>query len=262
MLLFSKNLKLSASKALLALACSASLVACSSSPDEIIIEEKSSLQAEYEKAKTFLEGGAYFPASEILNALDSQFPFGPHSHQVQLDLIYVNYKMSKSAQALASIDRFLRMNPNHQNIDYVHYLRGLVNIQLAKNAFQEAFGIERYDRDVKTIGEAFSDFSTIVNDHPDSKYAADARQRMVYLKDFMAKTEIAAAEYYIARQAYAAAANRAKRVVETFGETNQVAKALDIMVISYEELGLEPLKQNAQKVLKLNYPNYQRNILN
>lgn len=238
------------------------LIGCSSSPDEIDISEKTSLQSEYEKAKKNLESGAYFPASEILSGLDSRYPFGPHSHQVQLDLIYVYYKMGKSAQAIAAIDRFLRLNPNHQNLDYVLYIRGLVNIQMAQNAFQEAFGIDRHDRDVSTLRSAFNDFKQIIQEYPESKYVSDAQQRMVYLKNFMAKTEIAVAEYYIERQAFAAAASRAKYVLETFPDSAQLQRSLEIMVLSYEELKLDDLKTNAEKVLDKNFPNRNKLLFN
>ncbi|NTS78321.1 outer membrane protein assembly factor BamD [Catenovulum sp. SM1970] len=231
------------------------LIGCSSAPEEVTISNKTTVQEQYESAKELLESGAYFQASEILAELDSRYPFGPHSHQIQLDLIYAYYKMAKSAQAIASIDRFIRLNPTHQNIAYVHYMRGLVNYQMAQNAFQELFGIERFDRDISKLREAFNDFKTVIVDHPTSKYANDAKQRMVYLKDFMAKTEIAAAEYYIERSAWAAAANRAKYVLETFSDTHQIERALEIMVESYGELELDTLRANTLATLKTNFPN-------
>lgn len=230
------------------------LSGCSSAPDEIVVAEQSAVEAQYLNAKDLLVQGNYVRAAEILSALDASFPFGPYSHQIQLDLIYAYYKTDNTSQALASIDRFLKLNPAHTDIDYVYYMRGLTNLKAATNALQEMVGIERFDRDITEHREAFNDFNTIVTQYPESKYAKDARQRMIFTKDFIAKSELAVAEYYMRRSAYVAAANRAKYVLENLGDTNQVEKALEMMLVSYEQLKLEDLYNNTYQVLKLNYP--------
>ncbi len=231
------------------------LSACSGTPEDgIEISDKTSVQEQYERAKAQLESGAYFNASEVLSALDSHYPFGPYSHQIQIDLIYAYYKSNKLAQAIASIERFMRLNPTHQSIDYVQYMKGLVNAQMARNGLQEFAGVERHDRDMSKIREAFSDFRKLITNHPNSKYVADSKQRLIFLKDFMAKSEIAVADYYISRSAYAAAANRAKYVLEVFEDSQQVERALEIMVESYSALKLPDLKADALSVLQLNYP--------
>ncbi|KMT65852.1 outer membrane protein assembly factor BamD [Catenovulum maritimum] len=228
---------------------------CSSAPDEIVVSEQSAVEAQYLEAKDLLKQGNYVRAAEILAALDASFPFGPYSHQIQLDLIYSYYKTDDTSQALASIDRFIRLNPNHTDIDYAYYMRGLTNIKAASNALQEMVGIDRFDRDITEHREAFNDFNTIVTDFPNSKYANDSRKRMIYVKDFMAKSELAVAEYYMRRGAYVAAANRAKYVVENFDKTQQMETALEMMLESYKQLELPDMVENTYKVLKLNFPN-------
>ncbi|MER2494458.1 outer membrane protein assembly factor BamD [Catenovulum sediminis] len=231
------------------------LAGCSNTPDEVVVAEQNAVEAQYLEAKDLLVQGNYVRASEILSALDASFPFGPYSHQIQLDLIYSYYKTDNTSQALASIDRFIKLNPTHTDIDYVHYMRGLTNMKAAKNSLQEMVGIDRFDRDITEHREAFNDFNTIVTQYPQSKYAADAKQRMVFVKDFIAKSELAVAEYYMRRGAYVASANRAKYVLENLGDTQQVENALEMMLESYRQLELDDLYQNTYQVLKLNYPN-------
>ncbi|WP_016957281.1 outer membrane protein assembly factor BamD [Catenovulum sp. SX2] len=230
------------------------LAGCSNTPDEIVVAEQSAVEAQYNEAKDLLLQGNYVRAAEILSALDASFPFGPYSHQIQLDLIYSYYKTDNTAQALASIDRFLKLNPTHTDIDYVYYMRGLTNTKAAQNALQEMVGIERFDRDITEHREAFNDFNTIINQYPHSKYAKDARQRMIFIKDFIAKSELAVAQYYMKRGSYVAAANRAQYVLENLGDTQQVEKALEMMLESYHQLKLTDLYNNTYQVLKLNYP--------
>ena len=232
-----------------------SVAGCSSSDNE----EKAVLanmgaQQLYDRAKQSMEVGNFSAAAQTLSALDSRYPFGPLSHQVQLDLIYSYYKSGKNEEALATIDRFIRLNPNHSDVDYAYYMRGLTNMESDSNLFQELMNIDRTDRDPSKSRQAFEDFRRLIQQYPDSKYAADAKQRMVYIKDRLARYEIAIARFYMRRQAYVAAANRGRYVIEHFPNTTQVKEALEIMVASYEQLGLDELRENAMKTLRLNYP--------
>ncbi|XOV78518.1 MAG: outer membrane protein assembly factor BamD [Aestuariibacter sp.] len=240
----------------LALLLGVALTGCSSSPDEedLIIANKGA-EALYDDAKKAMKVGNFNRAAATLAALDSRYPFGPLSNQVQLDLIYAYHKTGKTDEALATIDRFIRLNPNHSDVDYAHYMRGLVNMESDRNFFQEIVNIDRSDRDTTEVRAAFEDFRTLIDKFPDSKYAADARQRMLFIKHRLAKYEIAVARYYIERGAYVAAANRGQYIVENFSDTNLVKEALEIMVVCYTELGLDELKSNALNTLRLNYPN-------
>ena len=151
-------------------------------------------------------------------------------------------------------DRFLRLNPTHPNIDYVYYMRALINLSTETNLFQNLAGIERSDRDPTASRDAFNDFKIILTDHPQSKYAADARMRMIEIKSRLAKYELSVAKFYLKREAYASAANRGRYIVEYYSPSEEVEQALEIMVVCYEKLGLVELKNNARQVLAANYP--------
>lgn len=231
----------------------ATLAACSSSTDKPEIPNLGP-DALYEQAKESMQLGNFTRAAETLSTIDSRYPFGPLSHQVQLDLIYVYYKTAKTDQALATIDRFVRLNPNHADLDYALYMRGLTNLDAEKNLFQEMAGIDRSDRDPTKSREAFNDFRQLLEKFPESKYALDAQKRMKHIKNRLAKYELEIARYYMRRQAYVAASNRGRYVLEYYADSPYVQDALEIMVESYNQLGLEELKNNALKTLKLNFP--------
>jgi len=246
--------KLTVKTILLALALGVS--ACSSSDvNEIDKVPDKSAQALFSDARTALDTGLYQKAIQILSAIDSRFPYGPISHQVQLDLIYAYYKSGDGDQGIALADRFLRLNPNHANVDYVHYMRALINLASEENLFQDLAGIDRSDRDPTASREAFESLKTIVTEYPQSKYAADARKRMIGIKSRLAKYELAVAQFYFKREAYASAANRGRYIVEFYSPSQEVEAALEMMIECYEKLGLVDLKNNARKVLAANYPN-------
>ena len=233
------------------------LAGCSSSNVESDIDKvpDKSAQALFADARTALDIGSFQKAIQILSAIDSRFPFGPISHQVQLDLIYAYYKVGDAAQGLALADRFLRLNPNNPNKDYVYYMRALINLSTQENLFQDLAGIDRADRDPTAAREAFSDFKYVVTNFPQSKYAADSQKRMLDIKSRLARHEVAVAEFYLEREAYASAANRGRYIVEYFSPSPEVEKALEIMITCYDKLGLMDLKKNSLLVLAANYPN-------
>ncbi|AYA65048.1 outer membrane protein assembly factor BamD [Alteromonas sp. RKMC-009] len=233
-----------------------SVTGCSSSDDS---EQRAALanmgsQQMYDNAKRNMQNGNFGAASTALSELDSRYPFGPLSNQVQLDLIYSYYKSGKIDETLATIDRFIRLNPNHSDVDYAFYMRGLTNMEADANMFQQLMQIDRSDRDPSKSREAFTDFRRLIQQYPDSKYAADAKKRMVFIKERLAKYEIAIARFYMRREAFVAAANRGRYVLENYSNTDQVQEALEIMVSSYDQLGLTELKENAMKTLRLNFP--------
>lgn len=242
-------------KAIISLVICINVVACSSVEDEQReLVANQGAQALYKDAREKLDIGNFSAAATILSAIDSRFPFGPLSHQVQLDLIYAYYKSGNPEQTLATIDRFLRLNPNHIDADYALYMRGVVNMEQDSNLFQELFKVDRSDRDPSKSREAFEDFRRLIERHPDSRFVAEARQRMLHIKDRLAKYEIAVARFYMRREAWVAAANRGRYVLEHFPDTPQVQPALEILVASYDNLGLDKLRDNAIKTLQLNYP--------
>ena len=229
------------------------LTACSSKP-EIDTSNTQTAQTMYLQAKDVLDKGLYNRAIELLKGVESRYPFGPLARQVQLDLIYAFYKAGDVQQAIAGIDRFIRLNPNHPELDYVYYMRGLSNLKADENALHEMIGIDRADRDLASTRQAFDDFKTLVASFPESKYAPEAKKRMLTIKDTLARRELIIADYYMRRGAYLAAANRGKYIVEFYRDSPLVEQALEVMVQSYDKLGLTKLKDDTYQVLKLNFP--------
>lgn len=208
----------------------------------------------YAQAQKELQEASFEKATDVLEALDNRYPFGPHSQQVQLDLIYAYYKRDDSALALANIDRFMRLNPTNSNLDYLYYLRGLTYMALDKQFFQNLFRVDRSNRDPSEVLKAFKDFTHLIEYYPESPYAKDARLRLIFIKDKLARYEISIAQWYIKRKAYIAAINRAKIVLNNYPDTKLVEPALEIMIEGYDALDLKEPKANALAVLKLNYP--------
>ncbi|MDN7125069.1 outer membrane protein assembly factor BamD [Pseudidiomarina sp. 1APP75-32.1] len=240
----------------LLLALSVMLAACSSSPDDEALDSRvlNDADALYQRAQSNIASGNFSTAQEILQQHATRYPFGPYAHQVQMDRIYVYYKLGNIDKALAEIDRFMQLNPNHPNLDYVMYMRGLVNHRADSNTMQDLVGIDRSDRDPSKAEEAFNDFARLLQQFPDSKYAADAKQRMVAIKSRLAKYELAVARYYLKREAWLAAANRAKYVLENYANVAATEDALAIMMQSYDELGLTEMRDNARATLQANFP--------
>ena len=208
----------------------------------------------YDQAQNSLKMGNFQPAIRRLEALDLRYPFGAYSQQSQLDLIYAYYKVDDTENALSTADRFIRQNPRHPNVDYAYYMKGLVKFTNESGFFQSLFSAKLSERDATGAREAFEHFSELMRRFPESKYAVDARQRMIYLRNRLAEYEIHVARFYMGREAYLAAANRAKYVVEHFPKTPAVKDALTIMVTAYDLLELDELADKARQVLEYNYP--------
>ncbi len=214
----------------------------------------------YASARESMQVGNWNSAIEKLENLDSRYPFGPFSQQAQLDLIYAYYQNRDTPSAVAAADRFIRQNPRHPHLDYVYYMKGLVNYYSELGFLREAFAATLSERDASTAEKAFKDFAELIKLYPDSQYAADARQRMIYLRNRLADFELHAANYYTQRKAWLAAANRARRVVENFPGVDASADALVMMVRCYRELNLPELEKEAHDVLALNFPDRMKDI--
>ena len=234
------------------------LAACSSNPSQSDYETFPELDARelYESAMTSIKSGNYQSAIQRLEALDLRYPFGAYSQQSQLDLIFAYYKQGDTASALSTTDRFIRQNPRHVNVDYAYYMKGLVNFNSEVGFFQELFSAKLSQRDASSARQAFEDFSELTRRFPDSRYVPDARQRMIFLRNRLAEYEIHVARYYMENEAYLAAANRAKYIVEHYPRTPSVPNALDIMVTAYGILELKELASKAKQVLIENYPDF------
>ncbi|OBT07275.1 hypothetical protein A9264_07485 [Vibrio sp. UCD-FRSSP16_10] len=225
------------------------LAGCSSS-DEIVPDIPPSQL--YADAQASLREGSWSTAVEKLEALDSRYPFGPYSEQVQLDLIYSYYKNDELPLALATIERFTRLNPTHEKSDWVLYMRGLTHMAQDRNFLHDIFNIDRSDRDPEPVKLAFSDFKRLLQRYPNSPYAQDAQQRMVALKHRLSEYDYATADFYIRRKAWIAAVNRCQEIQRSYPDTEAARKALRLQVIAYQELNLDDAVARTQKLIEQN----------
>ncbi|MFD1801935.1 outer membrane protein assembly factor BamD [Mixta tenebrionis] len=228
---------------------SLALAGCSSSKDQVPDSPPSEL---YATAQQKLQDGNFKGAITQLEALDNRYPFGPYAQQVQLDLIYAYYKNADLPMAQAAIDRFMRLNPTHQNIDYVLYMKGLTDMALDDSALQGFFGIDRSDRDPEHARVAFRDFSQLLRNYPNSQYAADARKRLVYLKDRLAKYELSVAQFYTKREAYVAVVNRVEQMLKDYPDTQAARTALPLMENAYRKLQLNAQADKVAQIIAAN----------
>ena len=225
------------------------LAGCASQDTETLPEEQY-----YEQARQAMNSGNFESAQRNLESLETYYPFGRYAEQAQLDLIFARYQNLDLQGARSAADRFLRLNPQSENADYALYMRGVASYNMDLGIAARYFPIAVDGRDPGEQRQAFQDFQKLVNRYPDSKYAPDARQRMIAIRNRLAGGEIEAAEYYIKRQAYIAALNRAKGVVENFNKTPAVEEALVIMAEMYARLRLDEEKRDTARVLAHNFP--------
>lgn len=231
----------------------AALGACSLfGDDKDSVAEQLPLDQLYREAHQLMINGNYSTCAGYYRRLVARFPFGQYSEQAQLELAYCQYKLGNDEEAIASINRFLKAYPTHAKVDYALFLRGLVNFDRNAGFVDRFMPDEAATRDQQSLRQAFLDFSELVKRHPNSAYAGDARQRMLYLRNNMANFELNVARYYFRRGAYVASANRAAFVVETYQQAPQAVDALDLMARSYDALGQPALAADARRVLAFN----------
>ena len=202
-----------------------------------------------------LTTGNYTRAIKLYDSLEGRFPYGRYAQQAILEGAYANYRAGETATAIAACDRFIRTYPNHQSVDYAYYLKGVVNFRGDQGIFGYIVDQDLSERDPKMARESFGAFKDLTARFPDSKYAADAQERMRYLTNALSSYEAHVADYYYRRGAFLAAANRAQASLINFPRTPANEDALIIMVRSYDRLGLAQLRDDAERVLKQTYPN-------
>ena len=210
----------------------------------------------YNAGKLALDDGDYSKAVEFYQKLETRYPFGPFGQQAQLESVYAYYKLSEPASAIAAADRFIKLNPQHPNVDYAYYLKGLTQFDQGRGLVDRLAPIDPSQRDAGSALESFEDFAELARRFPNSRYTKDAQSRMLYLRNNLAKHEMHVANYYMRRGAYVAAANRAKYVVENYDRAPAVPDALVLMAKAYRVLELDELSADAVRVLKLNYPEH------
>ena len=209
----------------------------------------------YTEGKTALTEGNYTTAIKHFETLEARYPYGPYAEQAQLEVAYAYYKDSEPASAIAAANRFIRLHPTHPNTDYAYYLKGLANFNDKPNLLERLFTDQDLsDRDPRGMRDAYDAFRELTEQFPRSRYAEDSRNRMAYLVNFLAKSEINVARFYYSRGAYVATVNRARYVIERYQRTPSVEDALGLQALSYRKMGMDSLMKDTLRVLQKNFP--------
>lgn len=210
----------------------------------------------YSESKRYLDSKNWGRAIRSYQLLSTRFPFGRFTEQAQLELAYAYHKGGQPEAALSTADRFIRTYPSHPNVDYAYYVRGLTNYEQRVGFMERLMPSRVRDRDQTAARESFRDFDELIRRFPDSRYAPDARQRMVFLRNNLSFYELDVARYYLRRKAYVASANRARYAIENYPGSPELGDALEILHVSYTEMGLPELAEDTMKVMVLNYPDH------
>jgi outer membrane protein assembly factor BamD len=208
----------------------------------------------YSEAKEAMFDGAYDKAIKYFEKLEARFPYGRYAQQSQLEVAYAYFRQQEVASAVAACERFIRLHPNHPNVDYAYYLKGLAH-------FNEDLGLLGYvsnqdlsERDPRAARESFDAFKELVSKFPESKYTPDATARMSYLVNALASHEVHVAKYYLKRGAYIAAVNRAQAAIKTYPDAPAHEEALFVIVKGYDLLGMNDLRDDAERIMRKNFP--------
>jgi outer membrane protein assembly factor BamD len=236
----------------LVIACLAVVVAaCSSQAKQAEMLQPENL---YAKAQKLMLGGDYRGAVRYYEALEARYPFAEQSRQARLDVIYAYYKARESESAVDAADQFIRENPTHPRVDYAMYVKGLTYFERSPNFLERWFRTDLTERPPQDVRRSFQEFQTLIERFPNSEYAHDSRQRMIFLRNRLAEYEVHIADYYLRRQANVAAIARARFCIENYDGAPSVKDALDIMISAYQGLGMEDLAERSREVYALNYP--------
>ena len=210
----------------------------------------------YAEAKEALRDGHYSKAQRYYTRLVARFPYGPYNEQAQLELAYVLYKTGKPDDATATIDRFIRTYPRHPHIDYAYYLKAVINFDRNIGVLTRIFRTDPSLRDLNGPTTSFNDFNEVLRRYPNSIYAADSRQRLVYLRNELARYELMVGLYYYRRGAYVSSANRGRYLLENYPQSEYQDDAVALLAASYKRLGQEQLAADARRVLESNDPQH------
>jgi outer membrane protein assembly factor BamD len=230
------------------------LAACSLLPDEIDMTANWSANRFYTEAKSALDDNNWEEAIKYYQRLESRYPYGRLAQQAQMEVAYAYWKSGDPDSALVACDRFLKLHPNHPNADYLYYLKGLIQFNGDLGFTGYLHNQDQTERDPESARESFAALKELVSRYPESKYAPDAQQRLTYLVNALAAHEVHVARYYYRRGAYIASVNRSQYMLQNYPGTPAQEEALYLLMLSYEKLGMEDLRADAERILRGNYP--------
>lgn len=214
----------------------------------------------YVEAKNDLRLAEFEAAIKKLETLEARYPFSDYAKQAQLDVAYAYYKYDEPDSSISAIDRFIRLHPRSPHIDYAIYLKGLANFYRGTGLFEGVFPRNLAEHDQQNLKTAIKDFTDLLKRYPDSIYAPDAYLRSLYLRNELAEAEVLSAEYYMSREAWIAAINRAQNVIQYYQTSPARDRALDIMIAAYDKLGMKTLADDSREIKRLNPPAQIKNV--
>jgi len=251
----SRTLSLMASRFLLMFAALALIAGCASKAPEYDPTANWNAEKLFQDGKSEMNAANWRVAKERFAAVEARFPFGVYAQQAQINLAYCQWKDKEPELAVATLNRFQQQYPGNPSMDYVLYLKGLVNFTPPSAVFSSITGQNPGERDVRALRQSYAAFSELVQQFPESRYTADARKRLTWLVNTMAENEMTIARFYYDRYAYVAAINRAQSVITDYQGVPAAEPALYIMMMSYEKLGMTDLRNDTERVLLQNFPN-------
>ena len=199
-----------------------------------------------------MEDENYEQAAKLLETLQARYPYGRYAQQALMEIAYANYKQNEPEAALSAADRFIKQFPNAPNLDYIYYLKGMINFNDNAGFFSRLTHQDPAERDPQTLRDSFDNFRDLITRFPNSRFTEDAKLRMQFLINTLSRSDISIASYYLRRGAYIAAISRANNVLQEFPQTRQTRDALQIMILAYNAMGLNDLRDDTQRVLDLN----------
>jgi outer membrane protein assembly factor BamD len=232
--------------------CTLLLVACGPSK-KVDITEGWDVEKLFRSARHEVNIGNYKTAIDRYEILESRFPFGHYATQAQIDIAYAYFKDGEADSAIAAIERFVKFNPRHETTDYAHYLRGLINFNRGGSALDDVADRDLSDFDRNILLRAYDDFELVIRKYPNSLYADDSKQRIVYLRNELAKSDLKIAQYYASRSAWVAAVNRTQSIIRDYQGTNSMKQTLELQLQAYRALGLDELVTDTKRIIDLNY---------
>jgi outer membrane protein assembly factor BamD len=245
-----KNIINSYKYIILVILTSSVLVSCSSDGPQIEQPEK----IYYDQAQRRMTAKNFYGAIESLEAIETRYPFGKYAEQAQVELIYAHFMNSETEAAHTAAEKFIRLHPRHPNIDYAYFMKGLSSYTRDREFLTRVSDTDLSNRDISGAKESFAELTEFLTRFPDSQYVPYAKQRNVYLRNMIAKSELAAADYYITIDAYVAAIRRANYVIENIPNSSENYRALKILEVSYDALGYSNLLNDVRVVININYP--------
>lgn len=210
----------------------------------------------YQEARRNMELANFLIAIDYFETLEARYPFSPLALQAQLDIAYAYYRYGEDESAIAACDRFIKLHPTHEAVAYAYYLRGLVRFNHGNTFLSDIFPRDMSRRDQQRLRRAFEDFRAVAEQYPNSEYGADARKRMAYLRNEMARHELDVARFYFKRSAYAAAINRIDYLMAHFDGAPAVPDALALQARAYDRLGMADMARDTRRVLAANWPEH------